>query len=343
MNDAGTYALVGGARDYMRRQYRDNAHIRAVFHELIAQIEDRTAALDVVEQMLITGLPDVGPAERVSWLNRFWAEGLRQGHWAHWRAILESYMQETDSYEPDLRIAYGICLRRLADWEGAQQVFRTVAAQCGRAGRFAEQARALVEWSVLARNQGEYETALGLIGQARRYAERVRDDELLQSLALQEAQIQIQQGRAEEAEKALAAVPETAQTLSLQCEALLAMSRHDMCRSLARRALRLLQNDLATEASLYTIVGRSYEYEGNHDNAHSYLTDAVTLLERSDDAFSLARAQTNLAAVLIPMRRYLDADTLLMRAEDVQARLGDQVGLGATRHNRQILGGYIAR
>lgn len=340
---AETFALAGGARDFIRRQYHASLDVRAGFDTLLAEISGTDAALDVIEQVLLGGAPELDPQARAVWIGRFWVAGLHRGHWARWRTILEAHLRDADSDQPELRIAYGICLRHLADWQGAQQVFRSASAQFGRAGRFAEQARVMAEWGILARNQGEFETALELIGQSRRYAERVRDADLLRMLALQEAHILIQQGRAGDAPARLAIVPETPQTLALHCEALLALRDYDACRSLAQRALRQLSGDLATEASLYTIIGRSYQHQGDHDRAHAFLTEAVTLLERSDDAFALARAQTNLAAVLIPMRRFPDAGLLLQRAEEVQARLGDQVGLGATRHNRQILGGYIAR
>ncbi len=252
-------------------------------------------------------------------------------------------MREGEFAPVDLRIAYGICLRRLGEWTDAQQVFYRVALECGRNGRFTEQARALVEWGVVAKYQGNYEQALGLFSQAKRFAQRTQDDDLLRALTLQEVQIVIQQGRAEDAVKLLAALPETGRVLALQSEAQLVLGDYAACQMLAERALRLIGDDPATETSLYTIMGRSCERRGDHARARGYFTDVVTLLERSDDAFSLARAQTNLAAVLIPMGRYPDAGMLLARAEQVQARLGDQVGLNATRHNRSILGGYIAR
>jgi tetratricopeptide (TPR) repeat protein len=93
---------------------------------------------------------------------------------------------------------------------------------------------------------------------------------------------------------------------------------------------------------LYTVVGRSYEKEGNFEQAGRYFSDALTLLERLDDPYSLARAQTNLAVALFPLKRYGDAGLLLSRAEKIQSLLRDRVGLNVTRHNRRILGHYIA-
>ncbi len=93
----------------------------------------------------------------------------------------------------------------------------------------------------------------------------------------------------------------------------------------------------------YTTIGRTYEGEGQLDLAESYFTRVVSLLEQADDPYALARAQTNLAALLIKMRDHgrehaaADARQLLTAAETTQTLLGDQVGLMTTRHNRSIL------
>jgi tetratricopeptide (TPR) repeat protein len=128
--------------------------------------------------------------------------------------------------------------------------------------------------------------------------------------------------------------------LALQSEALLALGNYDSCRAVAEGALRESSGDLVTDASLYTVIGRSYQAQGNDEQARRYLTEAVVLLERLDDGFALARAQTNLAAVLIALERYDDAGVLLARAEQVQAQLGDRVGLNTTQHNRILLSSY---
>lgn len=341
-SETGSVMLVGAARAYIRAAYASSGAIRQLLHDLLTALDASISALEVIEDVLLTGFPEVAADRRRDWISRLWSEGTQRGHWARWRIILESYLQDSVAVAPDIRIAYGVCLRHLADWEGAGQVFSAVVAECGREGRFAEQARALSELSILTRNQGDYRQSLNLIHQARRYAQRLRDTDLLHALARHEARILIHVGDAAAARKLLIDLPETTPNLTLQSEALLASRDHGACRSVARRALRLIENDFATEASLYTIVGRSYEREGDHTQAHAYLTDAVTLLERGDDPFTLARAQTNLAAVLIPMRRFQDAGTLLSRAEAIQLQLGDRVGLSATRHNRTILGGHIA-
>ena len=337
------YRLVDAAREYVRQVYASDENVRQLFSRLMDELSDSDVVLDVFEQVLVSGFPELTLEQRAEWISRLWKSALIRGHWAKWRMIFEDYMRQVETVDPYLRIAYGICLRRLAEWEDAQQIFYNVSLECGRSGHFAEQARALLEWSVLAKYRGEYERAEALIGQAKRYALRVHDDELLREATIREAQLLIEQGSGTEAYKLLTALPESLRVLALQSEAQLVLGNYSACHALAERALKLSDNDQATQASVRTIVGRSYDSEEDQAQAHSYLTDAVTLLQRLDDIFALARAQTNLAAVLIPMKRYADAEMLLTSAEQVQILLGDRVGLSATRHNRNILGGYIAR
>ncbi len=339
---ASNLVLVGAARRYVKTQYASSAELQALFDDLIAGMVDGVAALDVIEQVLLSKFPTVSPTRRAAWIKAKWQAGVRHGNCATWRAILESSALGENA-EPELRIAYGICLRRLADWSGAQQVFYQVASDCGRAGQFDAQARSLVEWSILERYQSNFQRARALLDQAKRFVRRAGIDELLESVTLQEAQLLIQQGRGTEAYKLLTTLPETGRGLTLQSEAQLLLGNTTLCRTLAERALTLLDEDRATEASLRTIIGRARQREGDLEGARRDLIQVVTLLERLGDSFGLARAKTNLAAVLISLDQRRDASLLLADAEQVQVKLGDKVGLHATRRNRDVLGGYFAR
>ncbi len=334
--------LVGAARDYIKAQYTTSPALQALYDALITEMGDGVTALDVIEQILLSNFPTISPAQRDSWIKTKWQAGIQHGNWAVWRAILETSVRSEDA-KPELRIAYGICLRRLADWSGAQQVFYQVASDCGRAGQFDIQARALVEWSMLAKYQGNFRQARALLDQAKRFVQRTRADDLLETVTLQEAQLLIQKGRGVAAFKLLTTLPKTGRCLALQSDAQLLLGNLKLCRTLAERALALLEDDRVTEASLHTIIGRAQQQQGDLEGARRDLTQVVTLLERLGDSFGLARAKTNLAAVMIPLARQRDAGLLLADAEQTQMKLGDKVGLQATRRNRDILGGYIAR
>ncbi len=340
--DAG-YVLVGAAREYIHQIYAIDESVQRLFSLLVDKLNDSEVADDVFEQVLLSGFPELSLEQRAEWIRRLWKSALIRGHWAKWRMIFDDYLQQVDTVEPELRIAYGVCLRRLAEWEASQQIFYSLSLECGRSGDFAGQATRLLEWSVLARYRGEYERAQALLGQTKRYALRAQDEDLLHETTLQEAQFLIEQGNGVEAYKLLTVLPKSLHMLALQSEAQLILGNYNFCRVLAEQALKLSEDDQATQASLRTIIGRSYQAQHDEVQAHGYLTDALTLLERLDDKFALARAQTNLAAAFPQMKRYSDAGRLLTNAEEVQVRLGDRVGLRATRHNWNNLGGYIAR
>ncbi|MEO8392489.1 MAG: hypothetical protein ABI700_05805 [Chloroflexota bacterium] len=337
------YVLVAAAREYIQHTYLTNENIRGYFARLLAELHDGNDAQDIFERVLIKGFPEMTLEERANAIRRMWKTGLMRGHWAKWRIIFEDYMRQVDNVEFDIRIAYGVCLRRLAEWEAAQQVFYNVSLESGRSGHFSEQARAFIEWSVLAKYQGEYQRAQALIAQTKRYALRAHDNDLLHEALFLEAWILVEQGNGAEAHQLLTTLPESLSGLVVQSEAQLVLGNYSACRALAERALKLCGDDQATEASLYTIIGRSYQEQEAYEQALVHLTDALTLLQRLEDIFRQARAQTNLAAVLIAMRRYVDAERLLIDAAQVQSRLGDRVGLTATRHNLSVLGDYIAR
>lgn len=339
----GMVSLVGSARDFLRVQYQTMPMLHDMFDHLLSRLNSVGAALDVVEQVLLTDFPTLSETQRIMWIKSYWRAGIGRGSWANWRVILESYLSVSDEADPELWIAFGICLRRLADWSAAQQVFYKVASECGRTGQFEVQARVFVEWSILSKYRGDFRQMRTLIDQAKRFAQRAHNDELLERLTLQEAQLLVEQGRGIEAYRILVALPESQRSLALQSESQLLLGNFELCRALAERSFALQDGNLTTEVSLYTILGRARQQQGDLEGAQRDLTHAVTLLERADDVFALARAKTNLAAILISLDRHLDAGTLLADAENIQKKIGDKVGLEVTRHNRNVLGGYIAR
>jgi hypothetical protein len=92
-----------------------------------------------------------------------------------------------------------------------------------------------------------------------------------------------------------------------------------------------------SNAHIHSVLGRCYARQNNAIAARRHLELAVTILEQHDDPFALARAQSNLAAILIEGRSFDESELLLERARDVQARVGDQLGLTVTDHNLRLL------
>jgi tetratricopeptide (TPR) repeat protein len=93
---------------------------------------------------------------------------------------------------------------------------------------------------------------------------------------------------------------------------------------------------------VYTLMGRANEVQGDLTTAYSMFTQALLLAQRLDDSFSLARIQTNLAAVFLQTGKYIEAHELLNEAYVTQRRMGDTTGLHSTQYNRQLLEQRIA-
>jgi hypothetical protein len=61
------------------------------------------------------------------------------------------------------------------------------------------------------------------------------------------------------------------------------------------------------------------------------------IVEKNDDSFSIARAQSNLGSILLQLSHFEEAQILLTNAENQQLLLNDRVGLATTRHNLRQL------
>lgn len=333
-DDGGLWAA---AREFVRY----NPAARALASAIIDGLEISARTFDLLEYVLITNFPKLADERRAGWMLALWREGLRRGHWAVWHRLLEPAVAANCPAE--LRMAYGVCLRRLNEWESAEAVFYRATSESGRDGQFDLQALALVEWGILARYRGQYERAQSFFDQARRYGERASADDLLRMLTIQQAQMLVEQGKGAEAQSLLARLPESALVLALGSEAQLTQGNFSDSRLLAERSLRLSGDDLSLQSSLYSLIGRCFQAQGDLQQARAYMLESMSLLERIHDGFALARAQSNLAGILIPLGQLADAGQLLAVAESVQTRLRDRVGLSVTRHNRAVLASYIAR
>lgn len=316
------------------RSPEDKVHLRTLIDRLEDVLEHYTAdALPIVEHILMAGWLKVDEDRRTRWAENFAAEAIRQGHWAIWRSILETIA----SPSPMLHILYGVCLRRLAEWELAEAVFSEAIAEAGYKGMFVEQARAALELAVLLRYKGEYEKALDVIDSALRTGSRYRERGLVYMAQLEKAQIAVDAGNGNLAQQLLLTLPTTMRVLSLRSEAALLQNDLDTSVAYATSALPLAADEKSTVGRLYTLLGRIYHAKREPNLARRYLALAVTLLEQVQDIFALARAESNLAALMIHSHSFREAEQLLLRAETIQKLLGDQVALRNTQHNLQIV------
>jgi tetratricopeptide (TPR) repeat protein len=299
--------------------------------------EQHPQAEQVAEHLLRSNTLELPSALRHDWLLRLTETALAEDRITGWRNVLQAEVTQLDAPNA-LRFVYGVCLRRLALWDEAAGLLHQVVQDAGRSGDFELQVNALVELATLERSQGRYEAAQQRLQHAERMCARMQMADTLNRIRLEQAQIAIDVGLAEEAEMLLLHLPDSLRVVALRAEARLLRGDVEGAERLLSRAYDFLPpGDYNTEARLRTLLARTYERAGELRSAQEHFAAALTRLEQSDDPFALNRARTNLAAVLVSMNALDDATSLLRAAEAEQVLIGDAVGLTATRHNAQIL------
>jgi tetratricopeptide (TPR) repeat protein len=332
--DAAGCRLTNSARHYVEMRYKADPSLRQLINRFLKSVNSAHHLL-IVESVLSNDWVEMDLELRVEWVRNWHHYGIQHRHWSIWRLLLESYIQESD---PDLLVGYAICLRGLGEWTLACRTFEKAVAEFGRVGRFPEQANALIELSVILRYQGEYTSANALLVRAGQIASRYRLDGLIGAISLERTQIWIDLRDQKLASDMLSHLPEnTLRGRMLASEIHLLIGNLQQSRAIAYNLLGKLEDNPLDEARVYTLLGRSYELEGDFNHAYEHFSVAYSKLEDREDIFALLRAQTNLGTILMKIENYAAAETLLLEAENTQALLNDRVGLAVTQHNLRLL------
>jgi tetratricopeptide (TPR) repeat protein len=330
--------LLPHVRNFLEGFVARSPEDRVLLGSLISELEiaaeyHSAAALPIVEHLLLSGWTHIEESRKTRWMEVFAPEGVKKGHWAIWREILSS----TPLQHPFLHLLYGVCLRRLANWDLAEQTFTEAIIQAGYKGMFIEQAYASLELAILLRYKGEYERAANAIKRAERTAAQYQHETLLHATRVEQAQIAIDLHDGAFAQQCLANLSDSVRVLSLRSEAALLQNDLEASLMYAETAIKEVSEDKSTLGRLYILIGRIHNAKTDRDLAKRCFSLAITLLEQSGDKFGLARAHSNLGALLIHKKTLHNAQQLLLHAEQTQALLGDRVGLKTTQHNLQIV------
>jgi tetratricopeptide (TPR) repeat protein len=344
LDSPDTCFLSNAARLYIEEQYRTAHRTHQMIDELVddleAYLEDRPAAVYwPLEHLLLSEWYETND-RRERWVRALYREGVEQGRWAVWRRLLENTPSVTS--DPDIGIIYSLCLRRLGEWASAQETLERIVAQTGRDGQFLAQARAMIELAILLRGRGEYEKAAALLSRSETTAARHHDDTMRNQVKMEQAQTALDVGDLRSAIRVLMALPASKRTLSLLGEVYLVGGELERSRTIIERDLNEYSHTPGEKARLFTLLGRAFEKQRNFQQAKTYFSSALTLLETQYEPFALARAQANMGALMIQEQSWEEAYQLLTQAETTQTRLNDRVALQMTQHNLHLVRAHFA-
>jgi tetratricopeptide (TPR) repeat protein len=324
------YCMNHPARQFIALCYHQREETRHLFQQLIVQYFH--APTWFFELLLATDWLTIDHERALHWLRQHGRSAIKTGQPVRWRYILEKYRAVLDL---PLRFGYAVCLRRTGDWAAAQRVLRDCVAESGKKGDFWLQAEMLIEIAVLNRQRGEYQKAQHWLQKAA--LQSPTHPELPQRIALEWAQIAIDSGDVRLAQQHLHVMPENETTCLLYAELSLLNRQFDECQRLAQKILANASETALNQAAAHTILGRSYQAKAQFAVAVEHFDAARIVFERSGDVFAAARAQSNLAAALLALHKWDDAEKLLSQAHSLQSQLHDVVGYNATQINLNVL------
>ncbi len=337
------------APDHLRVSQEPETLVRDLVSDL-ARFVDANPRLPLsallVETVLVAQWIPVDEEVRERWMRLLLGSPAKSPQ--RWYTILERayHAARPENRLPlDYLLEFGALLRRYTYWSASQQILEQAIAAAGHVGDFVKQGYALMELSITLRTRGLYDQSLRLIESARKIAERYHNGPLRHAVLLELAQIAVDMRDGALALKHLRETLDTGRSLALQGEAHLRLDNPDEGLAAAFRAVRIYDEarDPLNSGRTHILIGRLYLMKSMYRHAHDHLTTALTLLELHGDPFALARAQCNLATVLIFQGHHREADRLLAVAAQAQERMGDTVGLTVTQHNMRWLASRIAR
>lgn len=256
-----------------------------------------------------------------------------------WMEILETYCTSVRYHSDDSRIflAYGVSLRRCAQWKAAIPIFDQLIIDAGRRGNFIFQAQALLELSKVYSHRGDYDAALRIISQAQNIAARFPTVPLTTSIVLHAAQLAVDMLDGNRALNMISGLKKSRRRQFLLSEALLLTGKPVTSQRLGLRLLKFRQQDRRFQGRTHDLIARACIAQGKFDKAERHLLSAISYLESENDQFALARALSNLGTVYIHRELLYEALRVLRNAEQIQNVIGDKRGLGFTHHNLSIV------
>jgi tetratricopeptide (TPR) repeat protein len=330
-------ALAAPAQNYVRALVEvAGSPFQIMVADLVAALVEAAnrgepAAFRVIEYAIHIEWPPLPPEVLGRWFRSALHEG--QGYSERTFDAMLTLHQAQMLTEPAGLLAFGVGLRRRGQWQQAEQILMLGVTAAGNQGEFDLHPDMFLELGCLLAQGGRYQFARQMFDDAQQMAKRYRRHEVIQAVALERAQMLVDQRIGDQALAQLASVPDNWRSLALQAESHLLLGHPDYSLELALRAVRLLRRDVFNLCRIQVLIGRAYLALGNARLAEAYLQAALTAFDAQGDVYARARAQTNLALLYLRQEKVNSAEALLEEAKITQLALGDDAGLVITQHN----------
>ncbi|MEO1289947.1 MAG: NB-ARC domain-containing protein, partial [Chloroflexota bacterium] len=279
-------------------------------------------------------------------LHWLYQDNLSYARIQQWRYVFDRvFTLNADMPNDYLRLKYGIVLRRSIQYDEASTLFETLIADAGQRGDFQLQSETLYEMAVLKQAQTQYKMANDLYQRVLASAQRSNDQNLIDAVLLQQARIaiapswramaiQLLQDRHSEHD-AIAFI--------IYCEAKLLIGDWDFLDTAIPNFLQTPHLDTRQKSTLYTTLGRTHQSQSLYESAIVHFNEALTLAERTQNRFDIARARTNFCVASTEVSKNRDKqyiDELLSVLRDtltMQSQIEDAIGQEATTRNIRYL------
>ncbi|MEZ4666945.1 MAG: tetratricopeptide repeat protein [Anaerolineae bacterium] len=223
----------------------------------------------------------------------------------------------------------------MSRWTEAQTIFLQLIDFSGQVGLFAKQIESRLELATLMRYCGEFNKFESIIDQL-----KLKLTNIPHEITTEEIELALELGNFDHAENLLSILPNSPRKdiLRLSVDVLSGAADDEHLHSLAEKIIMTFPDNSSVKARVHGLLGKRYEQLDNWEHAKAHFVLALELLTEADnDPFGLARSQTNLAALLMSMGNFDEANSLLQSASHIQNVIKDYVGLAATRHNIHLL------
>lgn len=334
------------SREFMHNVYRQDNSMQSALQSWIVEVASSERFTDclvnLMEQVLQADWIGMEDEWRSRCIQRIWWYGVREGRWTLWAALLEieltkhSILSETSMV---LTTAYAMCLRRLGQVSKAAELLESVLQLAQRLAPSRITVLIHLELAAVSRGKGDYSLSEDflVIASNSPHTESLPEDSV-EWLRAEQARMYIDRGLFSEAALLLKQTTSTIQVKLLYAELAVRQNRCEVGENAIFDLLTTPKVKPSIMGRAYTLLGMSRQVQGDIYNAKRFFAIAEATLEtNTDDPYGIARAKSNLGAVLIEWGKYREATQLLQEAARIQKAIQDRVGLATTMHNQSIL------